>query len=54
MGAVLMGLAVAARLARSAVERWLRWAGAVAARLAGAILLLSGAFVAAYWLGFGG
>lgn len=54
MGAVLMGLAVAARLARSAVERWLRWAGAVAARLAGAMLLLSGAFVAACWLGFGG
>lgn len=49
MGAVVTALAVAARTAAAAARRFTLRAAALAPRLAGAVALLSGLFVAAYF-----
>lgn len=51
MGVTVTALAVLARLARRRLERLLGWSARLTGRLAGAVVLLSGAFVVAYWLG---
>ncbi len=50
MGAVATALAVAARLAHAAARRLAARAAALSHRLAGAVMVLSGLFVAAYFL----
>jgi cytochrome c-type biogenesis protein len=51
MGAVVTALAVAARLARSVADGWVRRAARLSSAITGLVVLGSGLFVAAYWLG---
>lgn len=50
MGVTVTALAVAARLARSSLDRFLRVTSRLAGRVVGVIVLGSGLFVMAYWL----
>lgn len=49
-GTVLTALAVSAALARAGLARWLRRLLPVVGRLAGIVLVASGAYLVAYWL----
>ncbi len=49
-GTVLTALTVSAALARGGLVRWLRRLLPVVSRMAGAVLVVSGAYLVAYWL----